>query len=419
MDMIRRLHRQFILIATGAVVIIVAVALGVINGVIYYRVHDDIHAVMTHIVNNGGTISGTLRPEENRWIFERRWMEDTPEFTYQTRYFSILFDREGTVKRVNVNQIAAFSAQEAMETAVEAARHGQAEGFFQKGKAGYAYVVTSTAEGMLVVILDCTRDLAVVDAVMRYSLLFGFFCILLFIAIVFVLSRWALRPFIRNVENQKRFITNAGHELKTPIAIISANTEAMELINGKSEWTDNILNQVNRLSRLINDLITLVRLGETSPRDVVLTDVNLSEVVRSAVNAFQPMVAEAGKTVALHVEDGVVVKAHTHHFGELANILLDNAVKYCDDGGVITVRLARRKAGRGAVFSVSNNYEAGERVDCSRFFERFYRGDTSHSSQTKGYGIGLSMAEDLVKLMKGRIYAHWSRGIITFTVEIG
>lgn len=419
MDMIRRLHRQFIIIVTAAIFIIVAVALGVINGVIYYLVHDDIRSVMEHIVNHGGTLSSARPVPENRWLFGRRWMEDTPEFTYQTRYFSILFDRESMPKAVNINQIAAFNAQEAMETALEAARNGQSEGFFKKGTAGYAYVVTDTREGTLVVILDCTRDLAVVTAVMRYSVLFGFFCILLFMGIVFVLSKWALRPFIRNVENQKRFITNAGHELKTPIAIISANAEAMELISGKNEWTENILSQVSRLSKLINDLITLVKVGEAAARDVTLSEVNVSEVVRTVVNAFRPIIAEAGKTVSIDVKDGLVVKADQRYFGELVNILLDNAAKYCDDGGAICVRLAAKKNSRGVVLSVSNDFAEGAHVDCRRFFERFYRGDTSHSSTRKGYGIGLSMAEDLTKLMNGRISVRWAKGIITFTVEVG
>lgn len=419
MDMIRRLHRQFILIATVAIFLIVAAALGVVNGAIYFLVQDDIRSVMAYIVNNGGTVSGERRPAADGWLSSGSWMDDTPEFTYQTRYFSVLFDREGSAKVININQIAAFSAKEAVETAVEAAVHGQAEGFFKKDKASYAYTVADTREGTLVVILDCTRDMAVVNTVLKYSALFGFLCILLYVAIITVLSKRAIRPFIRNAENQKRFITNAGHELKTPIAIISANAEALELISGKSEWTDNILKQVRRLSKLINDLITLARVGEATPRDVTLTDVDLTALVRSAAEAFRPVIADAGKTCRVEVDEGVAARAEPRFYGELVNILLDNAAKYCDDGGAITVRLTARKNGRGAQLSVSNDYRDGAHTDYSRFFERFYRGDTSHSSSKEGYGIGLSMAEDLTKLMKGKISVRWEKGVITFQVELG
>lgn len=237
--------------------------------------------------------------------------------------------------------------------------------------------------------------------------------------IVSVLSKRALRPFIRNMENQKRFITNAGHELKTPIAIISANTEALALISGQNEWTDNILKQVSRLSKLINDLITLAKVGEASPQDVVLTEVNLTPIVRSAADSFRPVVADAGKIMETDAEDDITARAEMRFFGELVNILLDNAVKYCDDGGLIHVSLTTRKNGKGAVLAVSNDYKEGGHIDYSRFFERFYRGDTSHNSAKAGYGIGLSMAEDLTKLMKGKISVRWEKGVITFQVELG
>lgn len=419
MNMIRRLHRQFIAIATAAIVLIVAAALGIINGAIYFLVHDEIRTVISYIVNNGGTVSDSRRPSSDGWLSDGGWIDDTPEFAYQTRYFSVLFDQEGSAKVVNINQIAAFNAKEAMETAVEAAAHGRSEGFFKKGKASYAYTVADTQEGTMVVILDCTRDMAVINTILKYSALFGALCVAVFVLIVSVLSKRALRPFIRNMENQKRFITNAGHELKTPIAIISANTEALALISGQNEWTDNILKQVSRLSKLINDLITLAKVGEASPQDVVLTEVNLTSIVRSAADSFRPVVADAGKIMETDAEDDITARAEMRFFGELVNILLDNAVKYCDDGGLIHVSLTTRKNGKGAVLAVSNDYKEGGRIDYSRFFERFYRGDTSHNSAKAGYGIGLSMAEDLTKLMKGKISVRWEKGIITFQVELG
>lgn len=419
MDMIRRLHREFIVIATAAIILIVTAALSVINGALYILVHDEIDTVMDYIVENGGTVSAQHRPVTEGWLLDGGWMDDTPEFSYQTRYFSVLFDQEGSAKVVNVNQIAAFTAKDALETAVVAAQQGRTEGFFKKDKASYAYTVTDTREGVLVVILDCTRDMAVVNTFLKYSLLFGFLSIVVFVAIVSVLSKRAIRPFIRNMENQKRFITNAGHELKTPIAIISANAEALELLCGKSEWTENILKQVERQSKLINDLITLTKVSEVSPKDVALSDMDLSAAVREAVQAFQPVIDDAGRKTELRIAEGVTAKAEPRFFGELVNILLDNAAKYCDDGGTVRVSLAPRKNGKGAVLAVSNDYRDGAHTDYSRFFERFYRGDASHSSAKAGYGIGLSMAEDLAKLLKGRISVRWDRGIITFQVELG
>lgn len=416
MDMIKKLHRQFILLATLAVFIIIAVALSVINGMMYLIVRGDIHDVLETIADNGGVIT-TRRISEGGWLPDGSWVEDTPEFTYQTRYFSVLLDSDGTAKVTNINHIAAFSAESAVEAAVAAVKTGESEGYFQKQKGTYAYHVSRTTDGdLLVVILDCTRDLSAVKAFLKYSSLFGLLCLLLFVGIVTVLSGIAIRPFVRNMENQKRFITNASHELKTPIAIISANAEAMELINGKNEWTGNIISQVKRLSLLINDLVLLSKIGETSAKDLTLVDTDLSEAVKSSTGSFRQMIEDAGKTLSVEAGSGIHAKVEPRLFSEIVSILLDNAVKYCDEKGTITARLEKHK--KGVILSVSNPYQEGASEDYERFFERFYRGDTSHNSKRSGYGIGLAMARDMARLMKGSLDVSYKDGVITFSLSL-
>ncbi len=419
MDMIRTLHRRFILIATVSIFMIVAVALSVINGTLYLMVRSEVHSVLDYISDNGGTLGAPMQSASDSWLANGNWVEDTPEFMYQTRYFSVLLDKDGEAKLINVNHIAAFNATEAVETALEAYHTGATEGYFKKNKASYAYKVTEKRSGdLLIVILDCTRDQAAVTAFLRYSSMFGLLCILLFVGIVTILSKRVIRPFQRNMENQKRFITNAGHELKTPIAIISANAETLELISGKNEWTGNILKQVKRLSGLINDMILLAKVGEATPKDIQLTDVDMTAAVKSGTASFHQLILDAGKSYEETIADDVTVKAEPRFLNELVSILVDNAVKYCDDGGTISVSLSRKKNGKGAVLTVSNQYKEGEGVDYSRFFERFYRGDTSHNSSKAGYGIGLSMAADMVKLMRGNLSVSWKDGVITFKVEM-
>lgn len=413
-DMIRRLHGRFILIATASIFLIVAVALGVINGTLYFMVRQEIHGVATYIASNGGSLSA-----HQGSFADGTWVEDTPEFSYQTRYFSVLLDRDGEARLINVNHIAAFTAEEAVEAAASAVRSGAGEGFFKKDKSSYAYKVVSNESGdFLVVILDCTRDMTALSAFLRYSSLFGLLCIILFVVVVSVLSKRALRPFVRNAENQKRFITNAGHELKTPVAIISANAEAMELINGKNEWTENILCQVRRLSNLINDLITLAKVGEMGAHEVELTEINLSEAAGRCAASFSAVAQDRGLHMTSDMGEGILGKAEPRFFTELLNILLDNAVKYCDEGGRIHVGLSSRRGGKEVILLVSNDFKDGAGRDCRRFFERFYRGDTSHNSRQAGYGIGLSMAEDMVQCMHGKISARWNQGVMTFQVQL-
>ena len=373
--------------------------------------------MLDHIVQNDGVLPEKGRPIGGGWLFDDEWAESAPEFYYQTRYFSVLLDESGTPKVINVNHISAFDAKSALETALAAFQSGTEEGNFQKGKAHYAYRVAQTGEGSLIVILDWTRDLRALRTALRYEIFFGLGCVLLFACLVTAFSKRAIRPFVRNAENQKRFITNAGHELKTPVAIISANAEALECINGKNEWTGNILRQVQRLTLLINDLVMLAKVGETSAKDVVLTDVDMTQVVSAGADSFRSLIEADGKRLETEILSAVHVKAEPKFLTELINILLDNAAKYCDEKGTVSVRLTKKKNGK-AVLEIANDYAAGEGVDYARFFERFYREDTSHSSDKMGYGIGLSMAADMVKLMQGKLEVSYAKGVITFRVTL-
>ncbi|EHJ55612.1 hypothetical protein HMPREF9318_00258 [Streptococcus urinalis FB127-CNA-2] len=250
---------------------------------------------------------------------------------------------------------------------------------------------------------------------MSTFLAFGGF--IFFVIIVSLSSNLVIAPFVENYEKQKRFITNAGHELKTPLAIISANNELSELMNGESEWSKSTSDQVKRLTNLINQLVTLAKLEEQP--EVVLKTVNFSEITQDAAEDFKSMVIKDGKTFDLLVEPNIMVRAEEKSLFELVTILVDNANKYCDPNGNVKVQLSttgrRKKKGK---LQVSNTYKEGESIDYSRFFERFYREDESHNSKRKGYGIGLSMAESMVKLFKGHISVSYKNDKIIFTVII-
>ena len=207
MDMIRRLHRKFIWMATASVVAIIVLAVGLINGSLYVRVHHEISSITDIISQNGGTIPSDLAPQEKGLFEFGNWAEETPEFSYQARYFSILFDaNKKEAKVINVNHIAAFNAKEAFNLAVRVLQTGKSEDFFLKDRAYYNYKITQTASGdTLVVFFDCTRDILALSSIFSYSVALGLFCIILFFLIITFLSSKAIKPFVRNMENQKRF----------------------------------------------------------------------------------------------------------------------------------------------------------------------------------------------------------------------
>lgn len=412
MNVIKTLHRKFILISTVTVIIIVVGVLGIVNTIAHMRVYTQIETYLAYISQSRENPLPKKILQNDNWLSETEWSDDTPALT-------IVITPEGYVKEVRLKNITAFTKNEAVEYILSTLDMEKEKGFLKKDRATYAYAITKTEHNDICIsVMDCTRDIAIVQDFMRDSFMLGCICILLYIFILAVLSNQAIKPFVRNVENQKRFITNAGHELKTPIAIISANTEAMEYINGKNQWTESILKQTHRLSKLINDLIILAKVGEKTQSEIVFTRVSFSETVTEVVKSFEQMAIEQGKIFEYQIEPEIFIKSEGKCLYELVNILVDNAVKYCDDKGVIktTLLLSGRKK-KEAILTIYNDFADGKNMDYSRFFERFYCGDISHSSEISGYGIGLSIARELVELLKGKIQINYIDGKIAFTIK--
>ena len=297
-------------------------------------------------------------------------------------------------------------------------REGQApaaHGFFFSSNTSSASGILRDADGeTLICFLDCTNEMWQVWKFMYYSVLFGVLTLSGYVCMMIILAKRAVQPTIQNIEAQKRFITNAGHELKTPISVISANAEVLEMMNGENEWTQSILKQTKRLSGLVNDFILLTKVDEMKKPELV--EMSLSAAARDTADSFHTVAEQMGKKLIVDIADEVRVKATERELPELLNVLTDNAVKYCDDGGTVEVKVTGRGSGRSGVFQVSNDYAAGKEQDYSRFFDRFYRADESHSSEKSGYGIGLSMAEGIARMYRGKIRAEWKAGVMYFTV---
>lgn len=216
-----------------------------------------------------------------------------------------------------------------------------------------------------------------------------------------------------NLERQRRFVTDASHELKTPLAILSADLGLLSDGAQESPWLESANAQVARLNRLIHNLVELAR-TEESVKPAAMETLNLSEIVQANVDAFQPLAEADGKSLSAEVAPGVRMRGVQDNLFRLLTILLDNAVKYCDAGGEVRVSLALR--GRNALLSVSNPCQGLDPADLPKYFDRFYRADSSRARETGGYGIGLSTAKAIVTRHKGRIANKYASGVITFSV---
>ena len=409
--MFRKLKIRFILLASAAIVCILLTMIAVLNSVRFLQTNGEIQAVLNILSANNGDFPSVEETAES--LQNDRITIDT---IYQYRYFSVVYKEDKTLYSTNLDHLSNLSKEQALSYANKVIKNSRSSGVFKVGSQFYSYQITqdSKTKRYLLVVLDSTNYLESRNDFFWLSIQLCFYSFIFFVLVVSGFSNFAIRPYIKNYENQKRFITNAGHELKTPLAIISANTELQELMTGENEWTESTKDQVKRLSNLINQMVVLARLEEQP--DVTLVDVNFSEVVKKVAGNFKSVIDKAGKKYEIKLQEDIHVKATEDELYELVSILIDNACKYCDEDGQIFVTLTKAKRGKRARLTVANSYADGKNVDYSRFFDRFYREDESHNQKQPGYGIGLSMAESLVRIFKGRIWVSYKKGLIGFTV---
>ena len=247
------------------------------------------------------------------------------------------------------------------------------------------------------------------------SVLVGVFALLAMFILVFLFSGQAVAPVVESLEKQKRFITDAGHELKTPLAVISANVDVLELESGKSEWSSSIKNQVKRMNSLVKNLLTLSRMDEERMH-VVFSDFDMSKAVKETSESFEAIAESRNKKYLMDIEDGINITGDKNAIVQLTSLLLDNSMKYSSENGSIHVLLSKDK---NIVLEVSNTCDYIPDGNLDRLFDRFYRADSSRSRESGGYGIGLSVARAIANSHGGEIEALRSGDrIIRFVVTL-
>ena len=434
---IKKLKNKFLVISMCSFIAVMVI----IGGLIYIGTltvsRREAHEVTQSIIDNGGelpSVKTVIRddgsddngqdseddeditdptPKENLNNFLKtlfgsgRNILSNKDQWYATRYFSVIFDRQNNVADIKADRIASVDLQQAKQYALAVSKNT-----FSFGSIGnYYYQVSKQKNRTIVVFVDSTNQIRLTNRILYMALiLLGFGSIISFL-VLRALSYKVIAPEIRKAEQQKQFITNASHELKTPLAVIKANTQVQEMMNGKDEWSESTMHQVDRMTGLIQNLVTIVRAEEKEDAGD-RTDTDISEAIRDTVKSYAPVAENAGETLNQNIGDGIHMNAVESQIRQLATLLIDNAIKYCDEKGTIDVTVIQK--GRGIRLSVSNSYADGKNVDYSKFFERFYRADQSHNVDKGGYGIGLSIAESLVKQYNGSINASWKDGIITF-----
>jgi signal transduction histidine kinase len=333
---------------------------------------------------------------------------------YESRFFSVTLDLNGEVKSTRTDRISAIDSEEAGEMAKEILRSGKVIGF--SGDYRFRKTVNTKNDTILIVFYDCGRSLDNVRSFLFISIMISLICLLMVYILITISSKAVIRPAADAYEKQRQFITDAGHELKTPLAIINADADVLEMElagdtdeSSANEWLDDIRKQTSRLTELTGKLIYLAKTEEGTKEAFTFVDFPVSDVIAQEVDSFKAPAQAAGKVIDVKIEDNLSMNGDQKAIRQLAGIFLDNAIKYSPEGGTISISL--KKNGRYIGFSVTNSTVTPvSKENLKHMFDRFYRTDESRNSSTGGYGIGLSIARSIVEAHKGKISASSSDG---------
>ena len=409
--MIQRFSYKFIAISTAALLFVILTIVGSICTLTYYQSHQEIERVLTILVNNDGQIprKGIRTTDNSQPQFSR-------EGLHQYRYFAVLVDNKNQVTEVQDDHIATVTPQDARAMTDRLVRRKVHSGQLLYRGVNYAYKIRNKNGEKVIVFLDESLLMARTRSLMHTGLILGVIVLVLYTIVLTLYSRRAIRP-IEAEQRQKEFITNASHELKTPLTVISANNEMQEIINGENEWTTSTKQQVTRLTKLINNLVSLARMQEQPT--LTMLPVNVSQIAGDVASSFKSVISTEQKQFNVQIDEGLVANADENTLRELLNILLDNANKYCDPQGEIDFTVSSSNHSKNIVITIANSYKDGKSLDAKKFFNRFYRVDESHTQGKKaGFGIGLSMAQYIVKQFKGKITAKYTNGKLAFIVTL-
>lgn len=339
----------------------------------------------------------------------------TAESPFDTRYFTVSI-AGGQVTDVNTARIAAVGAKRAARIAAGLYSKGWTSGF----SGNYRYTVTVQDDETTYVFVDCSRELASFHSFLSASVAISCIGWLAVLAIVTGASGAVIRPMVESYSKQKRFITDASHEIKTPLAVIDAANEVQEIESGESEWTQSIHEQVARLTALTERLVFLARMDEGSA-GFTMTSIDLSEAVDKAAAPFGSVAVSRGKRLATSIASGVRAHADAAAVAQVVELLLDNATRYASEDSVIELSLRAVSCGAGkgsAELVVSNAVDELPEGDLDRLFDRFYRADVSRSSKTGGSGVGLSVVRAIAEAHGGSATVFGHDRQITFTVRL-
>ncbi len=337
-----------------------------------------------------------------------RMPKDRPnEDYYTTRYFTLRFNKEGKLSEANLSNINKVNNDQTDEYINIALENGEGYGY----KNGYRFLVEKNGDDRyMATFLDVEKEMTQFKMTTFYTILAAFICSVLIIVLSIAYSKKIVLPYIENDKRQKEFITNASHELKTPITTISASLGLLKSEIGDNKWLNASIKQTNNLSTLVNELVVLNKLNEE--KEMVKEQFNLSDLLYETSDFFYALARQKNIEIKVNVNDDLMYLGNIENISRLISILLDNAIKYSDENSIINLNVTKLK--NDIILSCANTCSNIKKEDLKYLFDRFYRVDKSHNKKTNGYGLGLAIGKAICQRHNGDLSAYYKDNIVEF-----
>lgn len=414
MDMIRKLRVRFVSI----MMVIVCTMLIIIFGLVVHRTHSRIREDGLRMMENAAYAPmGTLSDRNPKRKDENKTMNILLPF------FRVLIDADGKIVDMDGDyyDLTQEGSEAVLEELVSAATASEEKvGDLRDYNLRYYRSGARKWDGQIIIFMDISSEIATMQNLYRTCVIIGLGSFASFLVISIFFARWAVRPVEEAWAQQRQFVSDASHELKTPLTVILTDAEMLKSPRfdeaHKAQFVENILTMSNQMRGLVESLLQLARVDSGAIQKMPLQTIDLSGLVSDELLTFDALFFEKGLTLAEDITDGITIHGSPQHLKQVVEILLDNAQKYASPQGTVQVTLQKSGA-HHCLLSVSDPGDPIRPEDLKKIFQRFYRIDEARA-MNHSYGLGLSIAENIVKNHKGRIWAESAEGINTFRVEL-
>ena len=408
--MFKQLQKSFVksaMLSFTAVLLVVLVAVNVVN---YRQTVNQVDRLGTMLVNNDGTFpdapEGGMAPKEHPEHGMPKGMEFRKDDQMATRY-AVVRVANGTVQSVDRTHLVSLDEEALKELGLRVAQGSATQGW----EGSLRYQVAKTDAGTMVVLVDANKETQQISRLMMVTGAVFVLCLAVVYVLVRLVSKRAIRPFVENLERQQQFIANASHEIKTPLAVLSANTDLLAMMGTEAKFVDSNKRQIKRLNSLVEQMLILSRYDEGEAA-ATKEEVDLVAVTKAIVEEILPVLNEKELQVEFTGEAQTIITTNKSAMTELIRILLDNAMKYTVGEPVITVEAKRNQ------LAIGNETEPMTKEQVSQIFDRFYRVDSSRNRTTGGSGLGLSIAQKIAETNNVQLTAELtSETQICFVIE--